>query len=155
MWRWLGWLESNPRICEAVQFKNFVGSRGVGCGRDGEHGWNRTNDNLIKSEVLYRLSYVLVLRFVFWPIVALDCGLSQLNVCLNTFSLSSPCLPNARLKILCAILCVNVPRQSPVKRLWYWSGDKRGGALKESLFKKQQIYGFLRRCYLASWAAYL
>ena len=26
---------------------------------DGEHGWNRTNDNLIKSEVLYRLSYVL------------------------------------------------------------------------------------------------
>ncbi len=27
---------------------------------NGEHGWNRTNDNLIKSEVLYRLSYVLV-----------------------------------------------------------------------------------------------
>ena len=25
----------------------------------GEHGWNRTSDNLIKSQVLYRLSYVL------------------------------------------------------------------------------------------------
>lgn len=27
--------------------------------RIGEHGWNRTSDNLIKSQVLYRLSYVL------------------------------------------------------------------------------------------------
>ena len=28
--------------------------------KHGEHGWNRTNDHLIKSQVLYRLSYVLV-----------------------------------------------------------------------------------------------
>ena len=27
--------------------------------KHGEHGWNRTNDHLIKSQVLYRLSYVL------------------------------------------------------------------------------------------------
>ncbi len=30
--------------------------------RIGEHGWNRTIDNLIKSQVLYRLSYVLSLK---------------------------------------------------------------------------------------------
>ncbi len=48
-----------------VHFAKLIKSRCSEAKADGEHGWNRTNDHLIKSQVLYRLSYVLVCSSAF------------------------------------------------------------------------------------------